>query len=338
MYLLFPQKVSSVQKLFIIALLVLLVGCGKGTTSNPTPVTGGKTPLNYSGILAIDADGLHIQSLTGIECPPSSSLWLISPNRLVLATSRVTYDVGELQQIVKYLDAFYHTDETTYSINKISMPLPASLRWVVGGYNVGWNVDLSKMAYHVDGEETGCAADMEITNIGNTTIQIPQAGVRLTQPPQQNNYQYRLIDTCTIISLAECECHGCGSSPAHCQVYGAGIQLGMGQKGSVFADTPTAYPIMNDQGTEIPCGELTLRPGQTTELLMGFYSLPPPSHLIYSIVPELTLVTANGRQVLALPQLGNSIAFINQSQLSCYGLQGHTFVLEKSGQPDQHCL
>jgi hypothetical protein len=108
----------------------------------------------------------------------------------------------------------------------------------------------------------------------------------------------------------------------------------MGKRGSVFADTPTAFAPYGQS----PCGELTLQPGQTTELVMRFYSLPPPSHLMYSVIPELTIVTASGRKVLALPKLGSSIAFINQSQLSCYGLQGHTFMLEKSGQPNQSCL
>jgi hypothetical protein len=185
MYLLSPRKNIGIQILFIIALTLLLVGCGKGTTINPTPTIGGTSPLNYSGVLAVDADGLHIQSLTGIECPPGSELWKVSPDRLVLANSRVSYDTGELQQIVKYLDAFYRTDKTTYSINKINIPLPTSLRWVVGGYNVGQNLELDNAAYHIVGEETGCVADMEITNIGSTTIQIPQAGLRLTQSPRQ---------------------------------------------------------------------------------------------------------------------------------------------------------
>src|SRR6266487_5047306 len=113
----FLPKVNSIAMLSTISLLVLLVGCGQDSTSNPRQISKstasnlgqtsrGTAPLPNNDSLAIDADGLHIQSLTGIECPPASAPNRIPPKWLVLAKNRVTYDTGELQQMIGYVSAF----------------------------------------------------------------------------------------------------------------------------------------------------------------------------------------------------------------------------------------
>lgn len=333
----FSRKVRSIEIVAIFAILTLLMGCSVSTNgyngqSSNTSVSQVETPTNTvapttamtptatsgtsstpsplsinKGNVSVDADGLHIQATDGIECSPGYKLGHSPPNHLVLATSRTTYNSGEIQQITSYLDALSQTDETMPSIDSITTPLPASLTWASGA---------------------SCSTTLEITNTGNSTIQIPQIDARLTAASQQNNYQYRLIDACSMLSADKCRCGGCGGAGGSCSVYAATIQLGVGQQDSVFSSTPTSMDT---------CGQMTLAPSSTLELYLSFSS-SPPSNLMYSLTTELTLKTASGQQVLALPQLGSSVAFADNSQFSCYGLQNQTFVQINPDTTTSNCI
>lgn len=321
------HKVVSIKLLIIVVILTLLVGCGSTNRNNgqaaETNVNHIETPTDTStasdlanhpsankGNVVVDADSLHIQSDDRIECPQGDHPKpFFPPNHLVLATSRTMYNSTEVQQIKSYVNALFQSDDsTTTLIDSIATPLPVSLTWASG--------------------DMGCAVTLQITNTGDTTIQIPQVDVRLTAAPQQNNYQYRLIDVCSIILSDSCRCSGCGAGGGSCSYYFANIHLGTGQQGSVFNDTPVS---------DSSCGQMTLAPSSTLYLNLLF-SPSLPNHLMYSLTTELTLKTASGQQVLVLPQLGDVVAFADQSQFSCYGLQNQTFVPVDAHQANSDCL
>lgn len=323
---LFLRKIRWIELLAIIIVGSLLASCNisppskvSGSNANHTekvitPITSTSSttmpPVN-TGSIAVNEDNLHIQTNDVITCSPGNHDARWPPNHLVLATDRTTYNSSETQQITDYVDALLQTDETTGSIANISTPFPSTLGWATGG--IGY-----------------CLTELEVTNTGGTTIQVPQVDVRLMATPQQNIYRYRLIDACSLSLKTPCKCGECGSGGGNCSLYSANIQLGMGQQNSLFSATPSS---------DSSCGEMTLKSGSTLTLFLSFKA-SPPTPLIYSLTTELTLQTANSQQILALPQLGHSVAFASSSQFSCYALQGQSFVQESlyPSAPGANCI
>ena len=304
----FFLKYRFTKILAICAIFTLLAACGtsaNGSNKQTTipPIKSIQAPEINPGTTSINASELHIQS-DGIECSPGNLSVHAPPNHIVLADNRTSYTSTEIQQIRDYLSARAQTDETTTGIAGLKTPLPSTLQWVIGTLST---TDL-------------CNLNLEITNTGNTTIQIPRVGARLVAAPQQNTYQYHLINACSLLSPEQCTCNGCGGGPGSCFTYSALIQLGMGQKGSLFSSTPMVDPTCISS-------QLTLTPSTTIEFNLSFGS-PPPNHLAYSLVTELTLQTASGQHVLALPQLGSSVVFADKSQFSCFDLKNQSFVVE----------
>jgi len=307
--------------LAICAILTLFMACGTSNSANTSQITkmAGAPAKNASnkqntetagvrainvGKISIDVSGLHIQSVDKIECDPGSSLSHTPSNQLVLAENRTSYTGAEIQQIRDYLSELAQTDETTTAIANLKTPLPSTLSWVSGA---------------IRNANYGCYTILEITNTGNAVIQIPKVSARLAVIPQQNTYHYRLINACSLLSLSKCRYQGSYSGgPEICASYLATIHLGMGQKGSVFSTTPTTGP---------GCRQMTLAPSTTTELYLSFTS-PPPNHLVYSLVTELTLQTAKGQQVVELPQLGKTVAFADKSLVTCFNLQNQSPIVE----------
>jgi hypothetical protein len=159
-----------------------------------------------------------------------------------------------------------------------------------------------------------------LTNTGNTPIQLSRIGVKLKARPQQNTYQYRLIDACSL-KVPYCPPTGEGGG-GDCSVYFANIQLGQGEQNDVFSAAPTGF-----SGCSIP----TITPGVQITLLMTFsLATNITQGLIYSVSPIFIVDTGQGEQTFALPQLGSTLAFASANQFSCYGLQGPTFVQVKS--------
>ncbi len=250
--------------------------------------------------VAADADGLHIVSLHGIQCLGATII--TPPNLLVLATNRSTYDTGEIQQITKYVNLINQGNQV---MNK--MPLPSTLRRVLGG-----RIERDSTSHDL----LGCDVNYQITNTSNAAIQIPRVAVRLSQASRPNTFHYRLIDFCTMIQHEEgSSCLSSGGGPALCSVHQAYISLTPGAAGATFGAAPTAG------GT---CPALTIAPQASIDLYITFDG---PAE-VYSVVPEFTLITSAGQNVVALPQLQSIIAFADTSQLACYGLQGNTFILE----------
>jgi hypothetical protein len=275
------------------------------------------TTAPNKGPVSIDVAGLNIYSSEGIQCPLGAPTIIKSINaingsdQLVLAAASLTYSQGEIQQMTEYFHAIFTSGNTASSF--LTSP-PASLRWAPGGQS--------------------CKGAFQITNKGNTPIQISTVGIQITQDPQQNSYQYRTIDACTLLSASDQRGTWCNFAPSgggNCSIYYASIHLQDAKANAVLTDTPIVYP----PGPGVTCPELTIDPNATTDLYITFLSSDISNSFIYSIIPELTLSDANGTHVISLPQLASTLAFANTSQISCYGLQGNTFVPEKTS---QYCI
>lgn len=323
--------------LVVLLLLVLLTGCGTqgqlaNTTSSaptssmsdtPTAIsstsTGDPSVLltpNKNGI-SIDQSVLHIDASDGVQCPlgavtnglPDNPGPLVSAqpgNNLVLATDRLTYDTNELQQMSDYVSSVGHP----------TTPVPDTLRWVLGGPTDTSHV-ISGGGYIYN-----CGISLGLTNTSQNSIQISNVGVQLAGDTQQNNYHYRLIDICTIITSCKL-----GGGPGDCSQYFATIKLGTGSINTVFSAIP--------EGRDSSCGELTLNPGDAKTLYVYIYSA---QNLIYSVVPQLVLTTADGPNTLTLTDLTSTLAFANGSQFTCYALNGDSFVAETTPPANSWCL
>jgi hypothetical protein len=264
---------------------------------------------------------LHVDVAKGVQCPLDTptqaspdnlgqTVFELSNtgNNLVLATDRLTYDSNELQQIKDYV-----------SPANAAAQMPDTLSWALGGptgKGRPFQVSGNPTSYFVD-----CGFSMQITNTSQNTIQIANVGIKLNGVTQQNTYQYRLMDVCTVVS------DYClfGGGPGPCNYSVATIQLSQGSTNQVFSATPVA--------ANPSCGELTLNPGEEKGLYVYIYS---SQNLIYLVTPQLVLDTSEGQSTVSLPEMTSTLAFANDSQFTCYALQGDTFVAET--QPPQTSL
>lgn len=303
MRLYFPFNTQLARTLTSVSLMILLVACEGNTsqgkanptpTPRPTPIATASTTsnstlvpqLNTTGEQTIDMDGLSIYSANGFQCPLGITHVFPSDN-LVLATDRLTYDIGAIQEMQTYI-AKAVFDKQSY----LTQP-PATLQWVPGN---------------------SCSIDLQITNTGDTVVQIVKAGVKLQHDSRPNNYQYHLVDACSFTT-------DCQVFPAILSPCSSFIQLQSGSAGTLFENTFANPYSFNGQGQ---CPELTLKPKGVAEVQIDFSASSAAG--IFSVVPQLTLVTATGRSALPLPQLAGTVAFANHSQFSCYSLRGDTLV------------
>jgi hypothetical protein len=266
---------------------------GEAGLPPPQPGSASNTPV------AFDGAGLHITS-TSIECPATTEFG-VEHGELVLAQDRLIYSDAEIAQMQAYLAA------------PPAGPLPPTLRWVP--VSAGGDTPSSPASPGV-----GCGTDLEITNTGQATVQIPQIGVHLRADPQPNTYRYPLVDSCSLSTDACPSGHG---NP-DC-LY----------KGSITLNSKAAGSLFTSQLLSI-CGPgvLTLDPGQTQDVLLLLFSTGTPANLDYPILPQLTVTTPSGPQVISLSPLATTVNFANDSQFSCYTLQGNTFVLVTPEQAD----
>lgn len=310
-------------------LLLSLAGCGyqNQTAASPNPTAtsiSGSTPTNSQNYIfamnktgvTIDKANLHIDASSGIQCPGNVTLG--TPDKpgmyvtsmrgyfIVLATNRLTYDSNEIQQMKDYLGGQSSKAPSTLQL-VLGGPIGGTLPYNSGGDTVG----------HID----DCSISLEITNTGQNTIQIASSSVQIMKSTQKNSYQYRLIDSCTLVPLPGAPvgspCIFSGGGPGPCLHYSAIIKLGSAAANTLFFGTP--------KGGDSSCNELTLNPKDTKELDIYLYS---PQNLIYSVMPQLTLSTSSGQNILSLPELTSTLAFAYDNQFDCYGLQGDMFVLE----------
>ena len=323
LFLLSKQKLSISRVFVSVLLIILLAACGTDTvtTASPiqphpsetvnkpeiidTPLQAGAALSHNAAKLSVDAGNLRIQSEVGFQCPNEEPFGSVPMDQLVLASNRTTYSQDEIAQMRAYVEQNF----SAYDELVGGKEPPPTLRWVLGA-----SMD------PIPGEEPAsdypCGAELDLTNTGNTLIQIPKVGVRLEKRPQENSYQYRLIDYCSLLPPSQ-ECPPGMGSTGPCGVYSALIQLGLGEKNTFFSAVPG-----------VPgCGPLTIDPGAQASLIFAFsVASNMPKNLVYSILPILTVDIAQKVQTLALQQLASTLAFASANQFSCYGLQGTTFV------------
>ncbi len=325
--------------LVAVLLVIMLAACGTNPVTTASPAGAHpsstanrliKTPTAISTVppislninvsqINVDKGDLRIQSDTGFQCPYNPLG--IPMDQLVLASDRMTYSQNEINQMGDYVGTNFNWSAA--KLLRGGTEPPATLRWVLGGSMdpIPGTLDTAPVVLN---DYFACGATLTLTNIGSTLIQIPQVGVQLEGRPQQNTYQYRLIDACSVTPQSQVAQDGCtpsqGNNPG-CGTYAASIQLGLGEKNDIFSTVPSA------QG----CGTLTIAPSAQTFLIF-YFSLASniPRNLIYSIAPILTVNTAQGEQTLSISQLVSTLAFASVNQFSCYGLKGTTFVLEQS--------
>lgn len=353
MYLTRLSKSHVLRMLFPFFLVTLLAACGTGNTTTsahpetpqasvtaneptatsipsytptlsytPTDSFNPDTSALNAANVTEDGGSLRIQSTDGFQCPYGVIQHNLNfpMDQLVLSSDRTTYSQDEIGQMRDYLDFYQNPNYSAMNFLKSGTQPPSTLRWVSAG-----SIDPIPGTDPVEASDPPCGTTLTLTNTGSTPIQIPQAGVQLEAPPQQNPYTYRLIDACTIIPPSQqTGTGGCLPSFGHagsCGMYTASVQLGQGEQNSEFTAVPS----------EPGCNTLTIPPTAQIDLNFAF-SLAPNIHknIIYSIVPKLTLGTANGEQTVLLSQFTSTLTFASANQFSCYGLQGTMLVLEPS--------
>lgn len=335
---LLTRPISSTLVAFF--LIIMLAACNNtaatfsspaGTSSGKTAKTPTKTPTSLSSKadsflhlnatnITEDVGSLRIQSKYGFQCPSDPTGTAVGMDQLVLASDQITYSQAEIAQIRTYVENNLVTGPEKFLTTEATPP--PTLRWVLGG-----SVDSIPGTVH----DVPCLAVLALTNMGNTPIQIPTVGVQLQERPQQNPYQYRLIDACSLLSPTFIGCPPTqGGGPGNCSFYFATIQLGPGEQNSVFSAVPDGAS---------GCGTLTISPANQV-LLYTTFSLAPntPKNLSYSVLPVFTVDTTQGMQTISLPQLASTLTFASANQFSCYKLQGTTFAPLPSPLPTDWCM
>lgn len=275
--------------------------------------------------LTVDIGCLQMQSETGFQCPDE---WYgpspLALDQLVLTSDRLTYTQDEIAQMRSYTSGA----STAYQALTTGATPPPTLRWVLGGSmeeipgTLPSNLSIDSSLGTPD-MKPSCGARLDLTNTGNSDIQISKVGVQVTESPQSNTYQYRLIDVCSFMSADQGQCTPAFGGQDQCDEYRVDIQLGAGKKHAVFS----GLPVPSDPS----CGPLTIAPDSTLFLIIQFSPTPEvQNNVIDRITPLITLNTGQGEQTYSLPRLASTLAFANASQFSCYQLHGSTFVLISS--------
>jgi len=307
----FSSKVNITEILTISSLILLLIwctGCSNVTPQNPAPSTPTSSISSQSGnaepTVVTVPNLLQVRSSSEVGCSPDDLG--IMPGALVLTTNRLQYDTGEIQQMVNYLEAVFHN-------NPQNQVPPNTLQLIPG------SILQDVPAWTMRKGNVGCSGTLEITNISQNPIQLSNIIVQLAADSQQNTYQYRLIDVCSLPSDVP-------KQPPTCPVWSQGtasetpydFHLNAGKSGTVFQRQ------LRDQ-TDIG---ITIQPGDIFIAHLNFTSASKSGNFIYSVVPKLIVSVSGEQRTIALTDLKSMLAFIDPHQLSCYQLQENrnTFV------------
>jgi hypothetical protein len=230
----------------------------------------------------------------------------------VLKNQQPTYDSAQIQDITTYIKSM---DGRFLNMLKPYLqyvpeedaqlpPLPDTLEWIPGGKDCGGLFDL--------------------TNAGTENVQILGMGATLMSPPVQNSFAYHLLSLCSVDSST------CGAGGGYQCYYTVGVKFQGNAVGTHLDGQVQA--VLGPDGGSCPT-PVTLAPAQTVEIYLDLSAAP--SNLIFKVAPTVTLTTSSGTSLVSLPQAFDStLTFADSSQLSCYDLQGDTFVPSSSFRPD----
>jgi hypothetical protein len=285
--------------------------------SSPAPTSipsaSESTPLGKS--VAFDLDGwLHVQSETGFTCDFSTNGSLSVPGTLVLPMAQPTYDQGAIQSMKNYLTAF--SQVTSGQLGTVPHPAPSvnpSIFQLVP-------VNIAKL---------GCNEILQVTNIGNTPVQISQISVQFTADTQVNNHHYNLIDACSLIPSIYCLGSPMGSYEP---VYEARFDLHPGKANTIMPATCLGYST-----AECLQQALMLHPGEAAEIYLTYFS-NTSDNLSFSLMPSFTLEWSGKQVAYPAPQLQEYFSFANISQFSCYTLKGQKFTEVSLGNDQYYCM
>lgn len=287
------RQARGVAPLLLTTLIcLLLAACNTAKGQSPTGTSTSSTSLSaLAGAHGTTVGPLHIEATDGLTCS----------QYLVLNSAPSTYDVSALKRMDTYLASIAATPS--------SPPTPSpgvSLQWAGR-----------------TGTSGGCPLSLEITNVGSTTLQIPQIDLRVTAPPQHNGTAYHEVAMCSFPAVREVftpiPCPpGRGSTPGPCSGYSGIVALSAQDAiGSVVATKLS--PEFGDG-----CPTLTLQPGDTASVILLILSTGAEADLAYSVVPEVIVQDQDTQHVLTLSQFMTLLPFANPDQFTCYALQGQT--------------
>lgn len=299
-----------------ILLLMLLTSCGKNFSAPTSTLAVVPSPTEKR--IGSDNINLEVYSPTGVYCLSDAGAFPFNvegnsnfpQGTLVLSTHRLNYDNSEIQQMSTYLTAYFNEQ----------LPLPAPPR----------TLTYAKLAGN------RCKLQLELTNIGNSTIQLLHIQLKLLAAPRRNTNQYFEVDTCSIPVPPSVHCSGGGGDETPWNYEFHLIGGGTGQRLTSLVTPET----QNEAGL----GPL-LHPNGTAAMGISIYSLSKPflnannligtdkpneyfNNSIYSLVPEIVLKIQGKVQTIELSKFASNLYFTKLCQFVPYGLKGNIFARE----------
>lgn len=303
-----------VQCLVLFLFLMSTLGCQQ-TTQQENP------PIDITSLL-------NIFSPNGINCPPQG--WSVLPQALTFATDRRTYKPEEITEMANYIEGAYDKfaieAEPEYVVLKTD-PLPTTLQYMQASLtkNIGgWNLYSSTY-------QPGCIGYIEITNLTNEMMTFHGINIRLLGAPKVNTGHYHLINICSLPFQPNKEYPDCPAKVEE-QPWGSDYTFSLTNNLEQQIITGVATRQLDEDYKPATRVDLDMEPG---ELLHWKLNIQPPKvdgNLVYRIVPELVITLSDKEQIIPLNDLETTLVFANPDQVSCYSLQGGTFIaIEQDG-------
>ncbi|HEV3096755.1 MAG TPA: hypothetical protein VG104_06385 [Candidatus Dormibacteraeota bacterium] len=271
------------------------------------------------GDVSADSVGLHVFSkpeIFGVHCPQ----WIDRQALVVLSSDRLSYSKDEAAAMT----AFASGRSNSFT-GQNPAPMPSTLRQVAGMPTSA----TAPLPPGVPGYMFGltCALELELTNTGPVTLQIPKAGVRFTGTPEPNGRQYRVIEMCSV-AHSQYYCGpqlGGGAGPC---LYLGNVQLADAPAGTLIDRPLQPTMLLGSPPPGFNCPGLTLDPGATADLRIDLWSA---QSFLYRVEPVLTVTTPQGDKHVAIPTQAGIAAFGDPGHFTCNKLHGNDFVPFEQG-------